>query len=345
MVQAQCTKAISEFDFQTKFEALKNTTDKFAILQEAVNLSANNCLSSKQVAEVASLFDNDADRLEYTQRAFKNTVDKENYYEVYNSFFYFSNVFRLHEATVSTGSNSNSGEAQSPNANKSNGEYSIPDYQFYFGPNGCSEPITGSQLESLKQQVESLSGELDKLTKAKSIAQNSCLSTDQAMEVALLLGTEQTRLEYLKYAHTKVYYINHFGYSLQLLNFDASKQELAQVLGDEDLIVSESGSTTTPIENNCIVSELEFQEMYSTLSGQNFNSSKLAMAKQILQKNCLNSNQVTEVIKLFEFETSRLEIAKYAYEYVSDPPNYYKVNEAFEYSSSISKLEDFLKTQ
>ena len=48
-------------------------------------------------------------------------------------------------------------------------------------------------------------------------------------------------------------------------------------------------------------------------------------------------------MQLFNFESSRLEFAKFAYPYTFDQGNYYKLNDAFQFESSIDELNEFVK--
>ena len=50
-------------------------------------------------------------------------------------------------------------------------------------------------------------------------------------------------------------------------------------------------------------------------------------------------------MKLFSFEDSRLDFAKFAYGHTYDLGNYYQINSAFTFSSSVDELNDFIATQ
>jgi len=45
---------------------------------------------------------------------------------------------------------------------------------------------------------------------------------------------------------------------------------------------------------------------------------------------------------LFSFEATRLDFAKFAYKYTYDISNYYKLNDAFTFESSIEELNNFI---
>jgi len=88
----------------------------------------------------------------------------------------------------------------------------------------------------------------------------------------------------------------------------------------------------------------DFADAKRSIASKDFSDSKLRMAKQIIDSNCLLSSQVMELMQLFDFEDDKLEIAKYAYGYTLDYGNYYKVNNAFEYESTIEELDDYIQS-
>lgn len=85
-----------------------------------------------------------------------------------------------------------------------------------------------------------------------------------------------------------------------------------------------------------------FQQLIATISATSFDSSKRNIARQGISSNNVSSQQVLEIIRLFSFESSRLEIAKFAYPFTVDKNNYYLVNNGFSFSSSIDNLNRFI---
>jgi len=81
-----------------------------------------------------------------------------------------------------------------------------------------------------------------------------------------------------------------------------------------------------------------FQQLIATISSASFDSNKRNIAKQGIASNGVSAQQVLDIIRLFSFESSRLEIAKFAYPYTVDKNNYYIVNNGFSFSSSIDQL-------
>lgn len=86
------------------------------------------------------------------------------------------------------------------------------------------------------------------------------------------------------------------------------------------------------------MSEQDFGSAANSVRSKSFDSSKLAIAKQIAGSNCMFASQVRDLMMTFDFEKSKLEFAKFAYSNTYDINNYYKVNDAFDFESSIQEL-------
>ena len=86
----------------------------------------------------------------------------------------------------------------------------------------------------------------------------------------------------------------------------------------------------------------DFESAKKSIESKSFSDSRMTVAKQITKGNCLSAEQVRDVTSLFDFESGRLEYAKFAYDYCHDQGNYYKVNDAFEFEMSIDELDEHL---
>ncbi|MDD3740719.1 MAG: DUF4476 domain-containing protein [Bacteroidales bacterium] len=93
------------------------------------------------------------------------------------------------------------------------------------------------------------------------------------------------------------------------------------------------------------MSDLDFKDASASINSKSFEDSKLTSAKQICKSSCLTAEQVRDINKLFSFEETRLEFAKYAYDYVYDVSKYYKVNDSFEFEMTIEELNEYLETK
>lgn len=101
--------------------------------------------------------------------------------------------------------------------------------------------------------------------------------------------------------------------------------------------------TTTP----CEVSDKDYQEIKKVLKAQGFNNTRVNLCKQILtDKKCFTAFQIKEIVALFDFEDSRLDLAKYSYDYCIDKNNFIvKVGQSLEFSTSQDDLFKYVQTK
>ncbi len=86
----------------------------------------------------------------------------------------------------------------------------------------------------------------------------------------------------------------------------------------------------------------DFQQVKQSIASKDFDDTRLTIARQVISSNCLLSDQVKEIMLLFTFEDTRLDLAKYAYGYTFDIGNYYRLNDAFDFESSIEELDAYI---
>lgn len=79
-----------------------------------------------------------------------------------------------------------------------------------------------------------------------------------------------------------------------------------------------------------------------SISSASFEDTKLSTAKTILNSNWVSSAQVIELCRLFSFENTKVNFAKFAYSRTVDPQNYYKVASVFDFDSNKRALNDFI---
>ena len=94
-----------------------------------------------------------------------------------------------------------------------------------------------------------------------------------------------------------------------------------------------------PMANN------DYNSLKAQVNARYFDSSRLTVAKQACRYNCMTSDQIRDLCRVFSYESSKLEFAKYAFEYCYDRYRYYMVGQAFTYSSSVDELNRFITNQ
>jgi len=86
-----------------------------------------------------------------------------------------------------------------------------------------------------------------------------------------------------------------------------------------------------------------FMELKNMLNNTSFDDSKLTIAKQALINNNISAEQVLNLMGAMTFESTKLDFAKFAYNYTVDKEKYFMVNNGFTFSSSIDELNRFIQ--
>ena len=85
-----------------------------------------------------------------------------------------------------------------------------------------------------------------------------------------------------------------------------------------------------------------FSQLKYAINNAGFESTRMSIFKQALQYNFFTSSQVAELMDLFWFESTKLEVAKLAYDKTLDKQNFYIVNNQFSFSSSVNDLGNYI---
>jgi Domain of unknown function (DUF4476) len=83
----------------------------------------------------------------------------------------------------------------------------------------------------------------------------------------------------------------------------------------------------------------------SNVKQQNFSDTKLTIIQQAVRNRSLSTAQDIELMNLMSFEQDKLTLAKWLYDVTYDPQNYYKVNSAFSFSTTIDELNTYLNNR
>ncbi|MCX6271989.1 MAG: DUF4476 domain-containing protein [Bacteroidetes bacterium] len=334
--QAPCTTPMPTARFRQKYDMIVSLSSEVQRLNRAKGLAKDEYLSSSQVKELADLFINDYNRLDFVQTAYGHITDKENFYEVYDAFAYLSNAMRLYDFVHSVQQPPPPPplvvvtEPQFPALN-------YPDYNNYMGPSSCHPPLAENDFIVIIKEVFNQNSEAARLLIAGQVVQSNCLSTAQVMKTASLLSLENNRLSLVKTAFGHTYDVGNYTSLTQLFTHLPYRNSLMEFINEN------ATPPPPPPPPPCSVNHEELTQVLESINKQSFNSTKVTVAKQIIiAKKCFKTSQIKEILKLFSFEDSKLEMAKFAYDFCTDKQNYFSVNDVFSYSSSVEELAKFV---
>lgn len=341
MAQVTCTAPMPDVAFKKSLSELSQTTNEMQMQNKTKMLLRNNCFSSAQVKEIALLFFDDYSKLEFAKAAYPKTVDPVNYYDVYDAFAYFSTVFRLHDFVLGQNVEMPDIVVELPRPIKPQfPAYNYPDALRYTGATSCNSPTSDMEFEKVAQNVMQQTSDPARVTIGTQLAQKYCFTVAQVMKLTSLIGEEKDRLKFLFDVYAYTYDVDNFGACEQTLAPGFGRNELARFLADRMQLPE------PPPPPPCDVSVAELEQIKESIKSQNFNNTQVTLAKQALSsKPCFEALQIRDIVGLFSFESSKLEIAKYAYDYCEDKNNYFLVNDAFSFSSSVDDLNKHIQSK
>jgi len=118
----------------------------------------------------------------------------------------------------------------------------------------------------------------------------------------------------------------------------SSTKASANVDGYEKTSTTVSSACTTPMSN------ADFDSAIESINTASTDDTKLKIAKQVVDANCVSTEQVKEMINQLSFEEAKLKLAKHGYTRVTDKRNYYKINDALTFESSKSELDTYINS-
>lgn len=339
-VNAQnCSVAVSNNTFQAKYVQISTQLTDQKKLDDAILFCRENCLNTNQVSLISSLFLQENYRLEFCKIAYANTVDKQNFYDVFDSFSTFSTVFKLYDFV----SNQNN-PTPTPSTEPVKPEprpvldfpaYNYPSIETYSGIAGCPSPLSDNDFLILAADILMCNNDDEIMVKANIIAQNNCLSIAQAMKLVTLFQMELHGLQFLKINFNQLY---------DQQNYAAAKQCFTHIPYQNEWInFCLNFLTPPPPVITCNVSSTEFKGMIKNIDNTNFSDKQLAIVKNLNTHHCFTTAQVKTIINQFSFPANKLDAAEILYEKCLDKEKYYTLKEEFAFPSYQEQFEQIIK--
>jgi thymidine kinase len=88
----------------------------------------------------------------------------------------------------------------------------------------------------------------------------------------------------------------------------------------------------------------EFNRVLDNISKERFENNMVKSATQIINANFFTSEQVKQMLQLFNSENNKLDLAKLAYDQTVDQRNFSVVNDVFSYSNSKDELARYIRS-
>lgn len=178
--KANCREALSDYIFQSKKNSIQAQSIQKSKLEAALKLSKENCLTTGQIKLIVLLFTEDSEKLIIAKNAYHSNIDKENFYQIYDTFSTFSSAILLYDFVKSK-------ESHYPSTS-----YSSTTHSSYF--------VTTEEFQEIKELMKSESIDTWRNDKIKKILKKypPCFSINQIKELMNLYNFSKDKLEFTK---------------------------------------------------------------------------------------------------------------------------------------------------
>jgi len=338
---------MSQKQFASYLEEMQMIKTPAGRIAMAMEIATKEHFYTGQIQEMALMLENDKLRFQFALKAFENAVNPQHYYTVLDAFDLRSTAFRFADAVKRMESESPNNHINQPEIHHPEElvQITLPDASAYDGktPEGCTSPMSDKAFSSLKARLMQVKSPQGKLKLAREQVKSKCMSVGQVMQMAQLIRDENLRYDLFEAADNLVYDLGNRREFARMLQSKALKDKLIALYNKQpepDMVEKK------PAEADCRVPAREMEEILSVLNDIDFESSRMKEAQSIIKrKRCFRTEQIIRMLKTMDYENSRLELAKFAFPYVIDKANYYKVNDIFEFTSSKDDMREFLDGQ
>ncbi|HUR67201.1 MAG TPA: DUF4476 domain-containing protein [Chitinophagaceae bacterium] len=302
--------AMSATDFSRLYQAVYNnnsSTARYNALNTAFT-TAGNYFTVTQARQLIQLVNNESSRLLLSKSVYRILVDRANYTQLND--------------LLASQSSRNDLDAYVRN---------------YGNSYGAGVAMNDNEFNTIYTNISNSWSSSTRYSRASEAFNNAgnYFTTAQVRRVLLLINSESERLTLAKGAYDNV--VDQASYS-QLYDVFTStdgRNELARYIGD-----MQNGGTGTRIA----MTDAEFQSIYRDVQLTFGLGAKMGRLTEIFNRetNYFTVQQARQLIQLVSAESNRLELAKAAYNNVTDPTNFTQLYDIFTSQSSKDELSAYI---
>ncbi len=355
--QGACFTPMGNVAFQQSLRTITSITNPAQRLSKATAIVRSNCLSTIQIGEIMRLFNGDDQKLNIASGSLNSLTDYANVYFLMDEFAHFSTAFMFYDQLMRGGqptTNVPPPIVETPIVVPVPAPVSVmtfpvlnyPAVNNYNGPRNCDAYLAESDFMVFAQDIFNRQGENLRMDASLSLVSRTCLSVAQAMKIATLLSLENNRMEFLKASYNRIFDEANYDQAQQVFNHQPNKFAFAEFLKAKRIVALPPAPVVQP-PAPCVVTSEQFRMLRETLAREGSSSSRVVIAKnQIPQMKCFTSQQMKEILNLYPSSSDRLDVAKFAFQYLTDKDNYFlTVSSLFNSSSDRENLSNFVASQ
>ena len=280
-----------------------------------------------QVDQLMQLVDGESNRLPLVKQAYRNIIDRENYYLLYY-MFNTSSKNELYDYVDNYETRGGGGYGGNGGGGYGDGG----------GRREMSEQEFTTLLNDIKQQWPPSTQE-NSITDAFNNT-SKYYSVGQVVQLIQLINSDNSRLRLAKLSYRGIVDRNNFYQVVDLLTFQSNKDQLNSYVSNYKDDVNGDNNY------NYAMSESDYNRLYETVKSQWPPTTQVNTVKAAF--NNLNyfftAAQVSKMLRLFSFEGDKLDLAKAGYRGIVDRNNINQVYDVFSFQTSKDQLGSFIRS-
>lgn len=104
------------------------------------------------------------------------------------------------------------------------------------------------------------------------------------------------------------------------------------------------GQLVAPASNRTLISDTAFKELVGRIGKESFSDDKLRVLRTAARNNKFNTNQISQLMKIYTYSSDKLEALRIAYPEVQDPQNNFRILDALTFSSDKEEAEQIMNS-
>ena len=196
--------------------------------------------------------------------------------------------------------------------------------------------MSNTSFENLRNTIRQERFTSSKMMIIKQALQDNYFITEQVKQMAQQFSFEDDKLQVAKMAFNRTIDKANYHLLYSIFSYSSSKEDLAKYIIDN----GGSGGDTYSVKP--IIGTEDFNRIKSRLQASFSDNSRLSIARQSIDSYYFSANQVHEMVQIFPFEASKLDIAKYAYGKTVDKNNYGIVQDLLNSRSGREELARYI---
>ena len=334
---AQTNVSASSSQFRMCIRTMQSNIDEQIRYSNALRyFSAVHCTTA-QLQDACYYLSNDVNKYNLARAAYPNVIDHQNFFNIYDSFTRLSYAIRLYHDTQERDELmyiENTYQLDGANDIDSKFNLLIVKGDLLLASNKFDEAIEAyAEAMELKPRNSITQQKIIEVNNRRVELTNS-LAEEKNREQVFYRLLRQGDAELIANQFERA--INFYEQAMNLIPGNPiayKKIKEANQLKQEyvDVMVVD-----------CQTDENEFSHIIAAIKDKNYSSEMRELSKTYISKKCFSIGQYKEIVGLFRVDDHKLEIIKYFYDFMDDTSKMYEFRNVFAYSSTKSKLDEFL---